>query len=134
MGCAERKTLVKKNGRIVYINGIGVIITDMDYGEYHDIFNGAPGRLNITFDMSVCDKPYSIDFSNDSPDSPNQHSAGTFKGSGDSFIQFLKVVETNPELRDKNQYSNDTKNAANNIIGAIAQSIYEHVGTYENDA
>ena len=124
---------MNKNGRIVYINGISIIITDMDYCEYHNICHGTPDRLNITFDMSVCDKHYSIDFSNDSLDSPNQHSANTFKGSGDSYIQFLKVVETNPELRDKNQYSDDTKNAANNIIGAIAQSIYDHVRSHSPD-
>ena len=124
---------MNKSGRIVYINGISIVITDMDYGEYYDIGHGALGRLNITFDMLVFDKPYSIDFSNDSLDSANQHSAGTFKGRGDSFTQLLKVVETNPELRDKNQYSEATKHAANNIIGAIAQSIYEHVGSHSPD-
>ena len=77
----------------------------MDYYEYHDICHEALGRLDVTFAMSVCNKLYSIELSNDSLDSPNQHSAGTFKGSGDSFIKFLKMVETNPELSEKNQYS-----------------------------
>ena len=33
---------MNKNGRIVYINGISIIITDMDYGEYHNICHGTP--------------------------------------------------------------------------------------------
>ena len=122
-----------KNGRTVYINDISVIINDMDYGEYNDSVNGAHGKLNITFDVLVNDKLYLINFSNDPLYSENQHTLYAFKGSGDSYIQFLKEVETNPEFRDKNQYSEDTENAANNIIGSIAQSIYYDVISHSPD-
>ncbi len=124
---------MSKNRRIVYINEIGVIINDVDWNEYHEDINGNSDPFNITFDVLVNDKSYKISFSNLSLDSQNQRSVGHFIGSGASYIQFLKAVETRSELHDKNQYGDDTENAANNVFGAIAQSIYNDVQSHSPD-
>ncbi|HQC29688.1 MAG: hypothetical protein V9G21_03180 [Methylotenera sp.] len=121
------------NRRIVYINDIGVIINDVDWNDYHEDIKGNPDPFSITFDVLVNDKNYTITFSNPSLDSQNQRSAGPFKGSGASYIQLLREVETRSELRDKNQYSEDTENEANNAFGTIAQSIYNDVQSHSPD-
>jgi hypothetical protein len=45
----------------------------------------------------------------------------------------LKAAENNDQLRDKKQFSDDTKNAADEVIGAIAQSVYIHVQSHSPD-
>lgn len=117
---------MSKSRRIVYINDIGVIINDVDW-------NDNPNLFNITFDVLINDKNYTITFSNPSLDSQNQQSTDSFKGSGASYIQFLREVEKRIELRDKNQYSDNTENAANKVFGAIAQSIYDDVQSHSPD-
>jgi len=124
---------VSKNRRIVYINDIGVIINDVDWNEYHEDLNGNSDPFNITFDVLVNDKNYTFSFCNPSLDSQNQQSTGSFYGSGDSYIQFLREVEKHHELRDKNLFSDDTENVANKVFGAIAQSIYNDVQSHSPD-
>ena len=124
---------MSKNRRIVYINDIGVIINDVDWNEYHEDINGNPNPFNITFDVLVNDKNYKISFSNPFMDSQNQRSAGHFKGSGATYIQFLREVEKLHELRDKNLFSDDTEKMANNVFGAIAQSIYGDLQSHSPD-
>ncbi|MGB7814874.1 MAG: hypothetical protein WBL28_00825 [Methylotenera sp.] len=124
---------MSKNRRIVYINDIAVTINDVDWNESPEDINANPNPFNITFDVLVNDKTYTITFSNPSLDNQNQRSAGTFYGSGASYIQFLREVETRSELRDNNQYSDDTENMANNAFGAIAQSIYDDVQSHSPD-
>jgi hypothetical protein len=124
---------VNQNRRIVYINDVGVTINDVDWNECHEDINGNPDPFNITFNVLVNDKNYTISFSNSSLDSQNQRSACHFIGSGATYIQFLKEVETRSELRDKNQFSGDTENVANKVFGAIAQSIYDDMQSHSPD-
>jgi hypothetical protein len=72
-------------------------------------------------------------FSNTSLNSQNQQLRDSFSGSGASYIQFLRAVETSSELCDKNQYSDVTEKMTNNVFGAIAQSIYNDVRSHSPD-
>ncbi|HQC28136.1 MAG TPA: hypothetical protein PK342_02035 [Methylotenera sp.] len=126
---------MSKNRRIVYINNVGVIINDVDWNEYHEDINDNANPFNITFDVLLNDKNYKISFSNLSLNNQNQNkrSASHFIGNGASYIQFMKDVETSSELRDKNQFSDSTEKIANNVFGAIAQSIYNDVQSHSPD-
>lgn len=120
---------LKKNGRIVKINGTSVTITDMDYDVAYASVNSAPNIFTIAFEVIVNNKYFLIDFSNGPLESQSPYLPSDFKGKGASYIQFLKEVESSPE----NQVSGNTESAANNIIGAIAQSVYYDVASHSPD-
>lgn len=125
--------ILKRNGRLVSINGRDVTVTGMDYDLPSIDTNAAPGKFDITFTVTVNDKEFTINFNNEHPSKRNEYLTDAFIGSGEAYDQFLKEVESNPALRNKNQYSDDTVNAANAEIGAIAQSVYLHVQSHSPD-
>lgn len=125
--------MLKKNGRLVSINGTDVTITGMDYDYPNDENNIVQSKFNITFDATVNNQFFVIHFSNERISSQHQYLADTFIGTGDAFSAFLREVESNAELRDKKQYSDETKHTANEVIGAIAQSVYMHVQSHSPD-
>lgn len=125
--------MLKKNGRLVCINGTNVTITGMDYDYPNDKDNNALNKFNITFNVTVNNQFFVIDFSNERISDQNQYIADTFIGTSDSYSQFLREVESNTQLQVKNQFSDDTQNAANEVIGAIAQSVYTHVQSHSPD-
>jgi hypothetical protein len=124
---------LKKNGRPVSINGIDVTITAMDYDYPSNMHNVRQQKFDITFDVNVNNLAFAINFSNERLSNQNQYLVDTFIGIGEAYNEFLKQVESNPELRNKSQYSDDTINAANTEIGAIAQSVYMHVVSHSPD-
>jgi len=124
---------LKKNGRLVCINGTDVTITGMDYDYPNDTNDLAQSKFNITFNVAVTDKVFVINFSNERLSSQNQYLADTFIGTGEAYSAFLCEVENIAELRDKKAYSEETRNAANAVIGAIAQSVYSHVQSHSPD-
>lgn len=105
----------------------------MDYDFPMSDTNTAPSKFEITFNTIVNNKEFAINFSNEWQSNQNQYLADTFKGDGEAYNQFLKEVESNPAFRNKNLYSDDTANAANAEIGAIAQSVYLHVQSHSPD-
>lgn len=121
---------MSKNRRIVYINDMSVTINDVDW---NGSLNGSPNQFNINFDVLVNDRSFIINFGSPSLDSQNQTTSTSFKGYGDSYIQFLKEVEKRSELRDTDQYSSETESEANKAFGDIAQSIYEDVQSHSPD-
>lgn len=124
---------MRKNGRLVCINSTDVTITGMDYNYVNNKDNVASSKFNITFDAIVNSKLFVISFSNAELSGQNHYLADTFIGTGDSYSQFLIEVERNTKLKDKNLYSDDTKNTANEVVGAIAQSVYIHVQSHSPD-
>ncbi len=124
---------MKNNGRLVSINGAEVIITGMDYDFPIFDTNTVPSKFDIMFNATVNNKEFAINFNNERLSKQNQYIADTFMGSGEAYNQFLKEVESNPALRNKNQFSDDTLKAANAEIGAIAQSVYLHVQSHSPD-
>jgi hypothetical protein len=120
---------LNKKGRIVSINGVSITITDMDYGELKASNVGTLNVFNISFNVTVNDNCFLINFSNGAPDNQNQAVSATFIGIGDSYIQFLKEVESSPGY----QHGKDTESAANKVIGAIAQSVYNDVQSHSPD-
>lgn len=115
------------------INGTDVTITGMDYDFPMNDTIAVPSKFDITFTATVNNKEFVINFNNERLSKQNQYLADTFIGHGVAYNQFLKEVESNPVLRDKNEYSDDTVNAANTEIGAIAQSVYLHVQSHSPD-
>ncbi len=105
----------------------------MDYDVPMNDTNTVPSKFEIMFNATVNNKEFAINFNNERLSNQNQYLADTFMGSGEAYNQFLKEVESNPALRNKNQYSDDTVNAANAEIGAIAQSVYLHVQSHSPD-
>ncbi len=105
----------------------------MDYNYVNNKDNVASSKFNITFDAIVNSKLFVISFSNAELSGQNHYLADTFIGTGDSYSQFLIEVERNTKLKDKNLYSDDTKNTANEVVGAIAQSVYIHVQSHSPD-
>lgn len=129
--------MLKKNGRLVCINGTDVIITGMDYDYPIDNNNVTQSKFNISFNVTVNNQFFVINFTNERLSSQNQYLADSFIGVGDSYSAFLREVESNTELRDinrdKKQFSDETEYAANEVIGAIAQSVYMHVQSHSPD-
>lgn len=123
---------MKKNGRLVCINGTNVTITgmDYDYADVKDILSET--KFNITFNVSVNNKIFVLNFTNEIVSNQNNYS-DTFIGNSDSFKSFLIEVENNSQLKENNLFSDDTQNAANEVIGAIAQSVYSHVKSHSPD-
>jgi gamma-glutamyl phosphate reductase len=105
----------------------------MDYDFPINDTNTVPSKFDITFNATVNNKEFAINFSNERVSNHSQYLANTFMGRGEAYNQFLKEVESDPVLRNKNQYSDDTVNAANAEIGAIAQSVYLHVQSHSPD-
>ena len=124
---------MKKKGRLVNINGTEAVITDMDYDYPYAPDNVGKSKFNITFNVTVNNQCFVLNFSNERLSDKNQYLADTFIGNGESYCQFLRAMENNTQLQDKNQFSEDTKNAVNEMIGAIAQSVYSHVQCNAND-
>ncbi len=125
--------MLKKNGRLVSINGTDVTITGMDYDYPNAKGNVAQSRFDITFNATVNSLVFVINFSNERLSNQNQYIADTFIGTGDAYSQFLREVESDTQLQEKKEYSDVTKNAANEVIGAIAQSVYIHVQSHSPD-
>jgi hypothetical protein len=125
--------MLKKRGRLVSINGTDVTITDMDYNYPNDTDNVKQKKFNITFTVNVNNQVFVINFSNERLSEQTQYISDTFIGTGDTYHDFLKAAENNDQLRDKKQFSDDTKNAADEVIGAIAQSVYIHVQSHSPD-
>lgn len=125
--------MLKKNGRLVCINGTDVTISGMDYDYPNNKNDIGQSKFNITFDVTVNNQFFVIYFSNERLSSQHQYLADTFIGSGDAFSAFLREVESNAKLRDKKQYSDKTEQSANEVIGAIAQSVYMHVQSHSPD-
>jgi hypothetical protein len=125
--------MLKKNGRLVSINGTDVTVTGMDYDYPNGNNHIARSKFDITFDVTVNNQFFVIPFSNERFSNQNQYLADAFVGTGETFSAFLKEVESNAELKDKMQYSDATENAANEVIGAIAQSVYMHVQSHSPD-
>lgn len=105
----------------------------MDYDDINNSNITSPTRFNITFNVTVNNQFFVINFSNERLSSDSSYVADTFIGIGDAYSDFLKEVESNIQLQDKNQFSDETKNAANDVIGAIAQSVYLHVQSHSPD-
>ncbi len=105
----------------------------MDYDYPNDKESLAQSKFNITFDVTVNSQLFVVNFSNQRLSNQNQYIADTFIGSGESYTRFLLEVESNAELQNKKQYSDQTKNAANEVIGAIAESVYIHVQSHSPD-
>jgi hypothetical protein len=124
---------LKKNGRLVCINDTDVTITNMDYDHPNDKDNAAQSKFNIAFNVTINNQLFVINFSNERVSDQNQYIADTFLGTRDSFSSFLRKVESNTQLQEKTQFSDDTKNAVNEVIGAIAQSVYIHVQSHSPD-
>ena len=124
---------MKKKGRIVCINGVDVTVTGMDYDYPNHKVNFAENKFNIIFNVCIESQLFVINFSNERLSSQNQYLAKEFIGNGDSYNQFLIELESSSQLRDKKQYSKDTENTANEVIGAIAQSVYLHVQSHSPD-
>lgn len=122
-----------KNGRFIYINGTEVTITGMDYDYSDNSENVGPSKFNITFNATVNNAFFVINFSNERLSDENDYLADFFIGKGDTYIQFLKEVESNAKLRGKKQYSDGTKDKANKVIGAIAQSVYIDLQSHSPD-
>jgi hypothetical protein len=125
--------MLKKNGRLVSINGTDVTVTGMDYDYPNGNHHIARSKFDITFDVTVNNQFFVIPFSNERFSYQNQYLADAFVGTGETFNAFLIEVESNAELRNKKQYSDATENAANEVIGAIAQSVYMHVQSHSPD-
>lgn len=124
---------MKKTGRLVRINSTDVTITDMDYDYINDSEIVRASKFNITFNVTVNKKSFVINFSNERISSESYYLADTFIGTGDAYNQFLSELESNIQLQDKNQFSDETEDAANEVIGAIAQSVYIHVQSHSPD-
>ena len=124
---------MKKNVRLVCINGINVTITglDFDYPKFND--NVAQSKFNVTFNATLNNQAFVFTFSNERLPSKNQYFGDTFIGTGESYSQFLREVESNSKLQEKKQYSDNTENTANKVIGEIAQSVYIHVQAHSPD-
>ncbi len=105
----------------------------MDYDYPNDTNDPAQSKFNITFNVAVTNKVFVINFSNERLSSQNQYLADSFIGTGEAYSAFLSEIENIAELRDKKEYSEETKNAANAVIGAIAQSVYGHVQSHSPD-
>lgn len=122
-----------KNGRFIDINGTEVTITGMDYDYFDNSENVRPRKFNITFDATVNNAFFIINFSNERLSDKDNYLADFFIGTGEAYIQFLKEVESNANLKDKKQYSDDTRDEANKVIGAIAQSVYIDLQSHSPD-
>lgn len=117
---------MNNHGRILNINGVEVTITDMEY----DGFNGRISNVfDISFNVIVNDKEFVIQFSNHSIENQTQLIPAEFKGSGEAYRQFLQAVASSPEY----QTSTNTEQVANEMIGAIAQSVYYDVRSHSPD-
>lgn len=117
---------MNSHGRILNINGVEVTITDMEY----DGFNGRISKVfDISFNVMVNDKEFVIQFSNHSIENQTQLIPAEFKGSGETYRQFLQAVASSPEY----QTSTNTEQVANEMIGAIAQSVYYDVRSHSPD-
>jgi hypothetical protein len=117
---------MNSHGRILNINGVEVTITDMEY----DGFNGRISKVfDISFNVMVNDKEFVIQFSNHSIENQTQLIPAEFKGSGEAYRQFLQAVASSPEY----QTSTNTEQVANEMIGAIAQSVYYDVRSHSPD-
>lgn len=124
---------MKKNGRLVCINGTDVRITGMDYDYLGDKRNSAPSKFNITFDVFVHEQFFTITFTNERLSAQGHFLADTFIGTGEAYNQFLQQVESNPQLKEINQYSDETNQVADTVIGEIAQSVYIHEQSHSPD-
>lgn len=129
------ESILKNNGRLVLINGIEVTITDVDYDYTNTSASGSAGsgKFNITFNVTVNNKVFVIHFSNERSSSESSYLADTFIGNGDSYSSFLTEAESNSQLRDATTFSDETNNAANKVIGAVAQSFYDDVRSHSSD-
>jgi hypothetical protein len=117
---------MNSHGRILNINGVEVTITDMEY----DGFNGRISKVfDISFNVMVNDKEFVIQFGNHSIENQTQLIPAEFKGSGEAYRQFLQAVASSPEY----QTSTNTEQVANEMIGAIAQSVYYDVRSHSPD-
>jgi hypothetical protein len=117
---------MNSHGRILNINGVEVTITDMEY----DGFNGRISKVfDISFNVMVNDKEFVIQFSNHSIENQTPLIPAEFKGSGEAYRQFLQAVASSPEY----QTSTNTEQVANEMIGAIAQSVYYDVRSHSPD-
>jgi hypothetical protein len=117
---------MNSHGRILNINGVEVTITDMEY----DGFNGRISKVfDISFNVMVNDKEFVIQFGNHSIENQTQLIPAEFKGSGEAYRQFLQAVVSSPEY----QTSTNTEQVANEMIGAIAQSVYYDVRSHSPD-
>lgn len=119
--------------RLVYINNTEVAITGMDYNYADNNQNIGPSKFNITFDVTVNNRSFTINFSNERLSDENEYLADTFIGTGDNYFHFLKAIESNAAVKENNQYSDITKNEANKVIGAIAQSVYIDLQSHSPD-
>ncbi len=104
---------------------------DYDYPSNQDDL--IKSKFNITFNVTVNNQVFDINFSNERLSNQTQYLSDAFIGTGETYDQFLSAIESNVELQNKNQYSDATKNAANEVIGAIAGSVYLHVQSHSPD-
>ncbi|MFA6040668.1 MAG: hypothetical protein WC733_04130 [Methylophilus sp.] len=114
------------HGRDININGATVTITDMDYKGFNDRISDV---FKITFTVQTNGKQFLIDFSNAPLENQNPSTPAEFKGNGQTYMQFLQELNSAPNYA----VSKSAEDAANSIIGAIAQSVYYDVRSHSPD-
>jgi hypothetical protein len=114
------------HGRDININGATVTITDMDYKGFNDRISDV---FKITFKVQTNGKQFLIDFSNAPLENQNPSTPAEFKGSGETYMQFLQELSSAPNY----EASKSAEDAANSIIGDIAQSVYYDVRSHSPD-
>lgn len=123
-----------KNGRVVEINGIEIVIKDANWTDSLDDENSDSKIFSVSFQVHLTDKQFWIQFDTTlNDDKQKSHAGMRFKGVGAAYDEFIKALETSTESLVKNQHAKETEALVNDKLGKIAKSIYDDVQSHSPD-
>lgn len=122
----SKDTVVTQHGKAISIQGVNVILFDIDYGESRDNDAAIP-HFNIRFDLELGQQQFSLVYSK--PVGSDEH----FGVSGDDYEPLLRALEIDPALTAQQQYSVITEQALHEALLPIAESVYEDIEFHSPD-